>query len=85
VIQRLFPDCAALFEKQGWQIFRTVDRVYVNALARRALGWRPAYDFTYVLRCLREGRDFRSPLALTIGAKGYHDRTFAEGPYPVAS
>ena len=32
---------------------------------------------------LRSGEDWRSPLARTIGAKGYHDRAFAEGPYPV--
>jgi len=29
------------------------------------------------------GDDLRSPLARLVGAKGYHDRTFSEGPYPV--
>jgi UDP-glucose 4-epimerase len=37
-----------------------------------------------VLASLREKRDFRSVLARTVGAKGYHDRAFAHGPYPVA-
>jgi hypothetical protein len=48
-----------------------------------ALGWRPKYDFQHVLESLRAGRDFRSPLALAIGSKGYHAQVFADGPYPV--
>jgi UDP-glucose 4-epimerase len=43
----------------------------------------PRYDFRHVLDCLRAGRDFRSPLAREVGIKGYHERTFADGPYPV--
>jgi len=37
-----------------------------------------------VLRSLREGRDFRSALARAVGAKGYHDALFDNGPYPIA-
>jgi UDP-glucose 4-epimerase len=83
VIDRLFPDCAALFAARGWAMAPTLDRVYVNALARSELGWWPRYDFGHVLRCLNTGEDFRSPLARAVGAKGYHDEVFAEGPYPV--
>jgi UDP-glucose 4-epimerase len=36
------------------------------------------YDFAHVLACLEARRDFRSPLASTVGSKGYHDVTFAE-------
>ena len=68
---------------RGGTLFPTIDRVYVNELARRALGWRPMYDFRHVLECLRAQRDFRSPLALAIGSKGYHGQVFADGPYPV--
>ena len=57
--------------------------MYVNARARQDLGWRPRHDFGTLLARLRSGEDWRSPLARTIGAKGYHDRAFAEGPYPV--
>ena len=32
---------------------------------------------------LREDDDILSPLAREIGRKGYHDRDFHEGPYPV--
>jgi UDP-glucose 4-epimerase len=83
VVQRKFPNCEALFQKRGWKLFPHIDRVYVNDLARRELGWAPRYDFQHVLDALRAGTDFRSPLAVEIGRKGYHDRVFADGPYPV--
>lgn len=83
VVLRLFPECAKLYEARGWTLFPTIDRVYVNELARRVLGWRPKYDFRHVVDSLRAGRDFRSPLALAIGSKGYHARVFADGPSPV--
>jgi len=60
-----------------------LSRVYVNARARQDLGWQPRYDFGTVLARLRSGEDWRSPLARMIVAKGYHDRVFAEAPYPV--
>ena len=83
VIRRLFPECAELYDARGWSLFSEIDRVYVNALARRELGWTPRYDFAHVLDSLRAGKDFRSPLALAVGSKGYHDRVFEAGPYPV--
>jgi UDP-glucose 4-epimerase len=63
-------------------MFPTIDRVYVNEKARRELGWRPRYDFAEVIRRIDAGEDFRSPLARTIGSKGYHDTVFEDGPYP---
>jgi UDP-glucose 4-epimerase len=64
-------------------MFPNIERVYVNERARRELGWRPRYDFRRVVECLRSGEDPRSPLARAVGSKGYHDRAFAGGPYPV--
>jgi UDP-glucose 4-epimerase len=84
VVRRLFPDCEALFGARAWTLFPLIDRVYVNRLAMAELGWRPRYDFRHVLECLRADRDFRSPLALEIGSKGYHDTIFKDQPYPVA-
>jgi UDP-glucose 4-epimerase len=84
VVQRRFPECEALFQERGWELFPHIDRVYVNDLARRELGWAPRYNFRHVLDALRAGKDFRSPSAVEIGRKGYHDRVFADGPYPVA-
>ncbi|MGH8122088.1 MAG: NAD-dependent epimerase/dehydratase family protein [Rudaea sp.] len=83
VVKRHFPTCASEYARRDWQMFADIERVYVNELARCELGWRPRYDFAYLLDRLRAGDDFRSPLAQAIGAKGYHEQVFAEGPYPI--
>lgn len=85
VVRRLFPECEALYAARDWQLFPHLDRVYVNQRAMTELGWTPKYDFAFALKCLHAGRDFRSTLAREVGSKGYHDMSFAEGPYPVAS
>ncbi|MBL8674900.1 MAG: NAD(P)-dependent oxidoreductase, partial [Rhodospirillales bacterium] len=84
VVRRLFPDFDGLYAERGWSMFPGIDRVYDNARARSALGWRPRHDFRSALDRLSAGVDFRSGLAITVGSKGYHDVAFAEGPYPVA-
>lgn len=83
VIRSLYPECEGLFEAADWKLFPEIDRVYVNERARRELGWEPGYDFAHVLRCLRDGTDFRSQLAREVGSKGYHEEEFEEGPFPV--
>lgn len=83
VVRRLFPDYEQVYARRGWRMFPAVDRVYDNARARRELQWRPKYDFAAVLERLASGDDPRSELARLIGSKGYHDREFREGPYPV--
>jgi UDP-glucose 4-epimerase len=85
IVRELFPECAQLYAARGWRLFPEIDRVYVNARARRDLGWQPKFDFAHVLRSLREGQDFRSALAREVGSKGYHDTRFDDGPYPVAT
>ncbi len=82
VVQRRVPGYEAVYERHGWRMAPGIDRVYVNARAREELGWRPRYDFASVIERLRAGEDLRSPLAVAVGAKGYHAETFAEGPYP---
>ncbi len=64
-------------------MFPSIDRVYVNAKAREELGWRPKFGFGEVLRRLAENQELRSRLAQEVGSKGYHDRSFRDGPYPV--
>jgi len=73
VVRRLFPDYEQLYAQKGWRMFPSIERVYVNDLARRELGWSPRYDFRSALDRLRDGADPRSQLALSIGAKGYHE------------
>lgn len=83
VARRRVPQYEAEYDRRGWKMFATIGRVYVNERARRELGWRPRYDFGYVIERLREGEDFRSPLAQLVGSKGYHAEVFSDGPYPV--
>ncbi|MCL1635958.1 NAD(P)-dependent oxidoreductase [Luteimonas sp. SX5] len=83
VVARRVPGYEAEYARRGWRMFPSIERVYVNAAARQALGWRPRYDFAYVLERLRTGEDPRSPLAQAIGIKGYHGPSFEDGLYPV--
>lgn len=83
VVARHAPQYAQVYAARGWRLPPRIDRVYCNAAARAALGWQPQYDFAHVLGCLREGREYRSPLALAVGAKGYHAERFDGMPYPV--
>ena len=64
-------------------MFPVLDRVYDNARARSVLGWEPEYGFAQAIELLARGQDYRSALARQIGSKGYHDATFADGPFPV--
>ncbi|HEV3117593.1 MAG TPA: NAD(P)-dependent oxidoreductase [Gemmataceae bacterium] len=84
VVRRRVPDYEAEYARRGWKMFPGIGRVYVNERARRELGWRPRYDFRYVLDLLKSGLDLRSPLARAVGSKGYHTQRFADGPYPVS-
>ena len=79
VVRRLFPDYEAEYERRGWTMFPSIERVYVNSLAREELGWSPRYDFRHVLDSLAAGEDPRSPVSVAVGAKGYHATSF--GPY----
>jgi UDP-glucose 4-epimerase len=81
LVRRLYPDLEAEYERRGWTIFPTLDRVYVNERARSDLGWAPQYDFRRILDRLKAGEDPRSELARAVGAKGYHAVT--TGPYTV--
>jgi nucleoside-diphosphate-sugar epimerase len=81
--QRLRTDAVALaaeratgwrdeYARRGWRMAASIDRVYDNALARSALGWRPKWDFQAVVARLEETGDLRGPMAKVIGEKGYH-------------
>jgi UDP-glucose 4-epimerase len=85
VVRRRVPAYEAEYQHRGWKMFPSIGRVYVNDRARTELGWKPRYDFNYVLSRLRAGYDVRSPLAQLIGSKGYHGKELFEGPYPVAN
>jgi len=79
LVARRHPGYEAVYERLGWRMFPTIERVYVNAAARRDLGWTPRHDFASALERLAGGQEWRSELALEVGAKGYHSET--TGPY----
>jgi UDP-glucose 4-epimerase len=81
VVARRFPEYEDIYAARGWRMFPGIERVYVNARARTDLGWRPKYDFAYALSRLAAGEEWRSELALSVGAKGYHAES--TGPYTV--
>ena len=72
VVRRHLPDFEDVYARRGWSMFPTIDRVYINDRSRNELGWHPTYDFARAINLLRAGEDFRSPLARTVGYKGYH-------------
>jgi UDP-glucose 4-epimerase len=82
VVKRHVPEYEAEYARRSWRMPESIDRVYVNELARKELGWQPRHDFRSAVHRLRAVQDFRSPLARVVGSKGYHATTFSEGPYP---
>jgi UDP-glucose 4-epimerase len=82
VVKRHFPGYEREYTRRGWTMMSAIDRLYVNEHARSRLGWQPRYDFERAIQRLSASEDYRSPLAIAVGAKGYHAETFAEGPYP---
>ena len=81
VVRRHFPDYEAVYAERGWTMLPSIDRVYVNARARRDLGWEPRYDFRNALDRLEAGEDPRSPLVADVGMKGYHP--VSTSPYTI--
>lgn len=84
VVERMFPEFKKEYERRGWKMFPSIDRVYVNKKARTDLNWSPRYNFDHLLDRLRSNEDFRSAMSITVGSKGYHAGKFANGSYPVA-
>ena len=82
VVRRCVPGYEVEYAQRGWAMIPTISRVYVNERARRQLGWQPRYDFGYVIQRLRASEEYRSPLARSVGSKGYHAESFSERPYP---
>ena len=54
VIARHFPDAAALYAAKGWELPKSIGRVYDAALAGKLLGFRCETDFASVLDALRQ-------------------------------
>jgi len=72
VVRSLYPEFEKIYAGRKWKMFPTIGRVYVNKKAREELGWKPKYDFQFILDQLKNGQEFKSELAEMIGSKGYH-------------
>jgi nucleoside-diphosphate-sugar epimerase len=72
VLSRRVPTWRATYDRLGWRMLPTIDRVYDNTRARADLGWTPHHDFAAVLA---RAPAIESPLARTLGKKGYHPRS----------
>jgi UDP-glucose 4-epimerase len=82
LVRERFPLFEREYTKRDWRMFPRIDRVYVNDRACRELGWRPRWTFGFVLERLAAGEDIRSPLAASVGFKGYHAGRLAGQMYP---
>lgn len=72
LVDARFPLWREVYGARGWRLPDGIGRIYVNAAARRDLGWEPEFTFGRALERLAAGLDPRSELALAVGAKGYH-------------
>jgi UDP-glucose 4-epimerase len=71
VFARRVPRASAVWAERGWRFPSRLDRVYVNARARRDLGWRPEFDSDAVAAMVAETGSVRTPLAQLVGSKEY--------------
>lgn len=55
-IARYFPEAAALYATRGWQLPKSIGRVYDASKIERELGFRCETDFASVLATLRRGK-----------------------------
>jgi UDP-glucose 4-epimerase len=55
VVERYFPRYPEIYRRLGWSMFRSIDRVYVSAMAERRLGWSPQLNFAERLGELERG------------------------------
>lgn len=84
VVARYHPAFERVYSGRNFRMFRDIGRVYDSARARADLGWTPKWDFARVLTQIEAEEPIGSDLARAVGSKGYHDRVFEDGPFPVA-
>ena len=83
VLKTLYPRYESVYAERGWEMLPMIGRVYDNSHARDRLGFAPRYNFGDAISKLANGEDYRSQLAVDVGAKGYHDEVFDDMPFPV--
>jgi UDP-glucose 4-epimerase len=53
VVRRRVPGYETKYERRGWSMLPSIDRVYVNERARSQLGWQPRYGFAHLIDRLK--------------------------------
>ena len=54
VVARYFPEYRAIYERRGWSMFQSIDRVYSSKRAEEQLGFRCRTGFAEILGALRD-------------------------------
>ena len=49
IVMKYHPEYVDIYQRKGWKMLSSFDRVYVNSLARRELQWEPKYSFPIML------------------------------------
>jgi UDP-glucose 4-epimerase len=83
VIEKRVPELAARFKQFDGSVFPQIERVYINAVARRDLGWEPRCDVNKMLAEIVDAKQPKSIISQQIVTIGYHGEVFEEGPIPV--
>ena len=81
VFQRRAPLAATLWAERGWRFPTRVDRVYVNARARRELDWQPRFDLNAIAQMVATDGTVRTPLSREVGSKEYVESTYHRGTF----
>jgi nucleoside-diphosphate-sugar epimerase len=81
VFQLRAPVAAAVWAERGWRFPSTLDRVYVNATARRELGWRPRFDLDAIAQMVATDGTVRTPMTQRVGAKEYVASSYHRGTF----
>jgi nucleoside-diphosphate-sugar epimerase len=81
VFQLRAPVAAAVWAERGWRFPSTLDRVYVNARARRELGWRPRFDLDAIAQMVATDGTVRTPMTQRVGAKEYIASSYHRGTF----
>ncbi|MEL7198141.1 MAG: NAD(P)-dependent oxidoreductase [Pseudomonadota bacterium] len=55
VLRQKAPELAALFDRRGWSLPQSIDRVYDPAYAKHSLGWESCFGFDEVFAQLDQG------------------------------
>jgi UDP-glucose 4-epimerase len=54
VIKKLYPQAEAIYQSKGWELPKSIDRVYVSDKAKQYFGYEPKFTFDYLLNDLEE-------------------------------